>query len=173
MKRMNQRGTVLVSMLLLLAVVTIMCVMLLNLSTIDIQIMGNLKKSARSLDAAEGGADSGVPIIEYALQYNSLPAFNPAGSISVDLVTPPATRSYTLLDEISGVQNFYADAPETLPNLTIPSSLGVPVYVDIDRLYSSILPGGSLEFASGYEGVGVAAGGGGVAIYFRIDGITL
>jgi hypothetical protein len=49
------------------------------------------------------------------------------------------------------------------------TDVNVEVRVDVDRMYSYALPGGALEFASGYEGVGASAAGGGIGVLYRIS----
>ncbi len=177
MLRVNEKGTILISMLMLLVIVTILAVIALSMTSVELQVMGNLKKTDRTLNAAEGGVELGHAVIEATLQAGQLAPSSIAG-VGVDVVSS-GTRTYSLADEILGKQNYYPDTaydpnPANMqPNLTFSSVGGTAVYVDIDRLYTTTVPGSALEFASAYDGIGVSAGGGGAVIYYRIDGVGL
>lgn len=176
MMKVNEKGTILISMLMLLVVVSIMALIALNVTTVELQVMGNLKKTQRTLNAAEGGIGLSIPIIEATLQAGQLAPSSISG-VGTDVMSS-GTRSYALADEILGKGNYYSDTnydpiPANMqPNLTINSG-GSMVYVDIDRMYATTVPGTSLEFASAYDGIGVSAGGGGAVIFYRIDGVGL
>lgn len=177
MMRVNEKGTILISMLMLLVIVSILAIIALSMTSVELQVMGNLKKTNRTLNAAEGGVEMSHPVIEATLQAGQLAPSSVTG-VGIDVISS-GTRPYSLSDEILGKQNYYSDKdydpnPANMqPNLTFSSVGGTAVYVDIDRLYTTTVPGASLEFASAYDGIGVSAGGGGAVIYYRIDGVGL
>lgn len=171
----NEKGAILITMLLLMVIVTLLGVIAINTSTIDIQITGHSKREALALQGAEAGIDLSIPIIESTLAMGQLstssatvsttiPSFASGAGGSLD-----AADTVTLGTEITGGTNYYTDTPSSGTDLSITNLNGVGVNVDIDRFYSYALPGGSLEFAAGYEGVGAGAGGGGVGILYGID----
>lgn len=169
----NQNGMILVTVLLLMMVVAILGTIAINTSTIDIQIFGNLKKSSETLESGEAGVEISIPIIERSLSAAELEPtqITVNGSTRcLDKVGGDCSSSTAnnLGLELTGGSNYDADSTTSNPDLKMPMAGGVEVTVDIDRLYSYTLPGGALEFASGYEGVGAAAAGGGVGVLYRI-----
>jgi len=168
MKQINENGTVLISMLLLLAVVTIVSIIALNTTTVELQIMGNLKKSSMSFSSAEAGVDLSIPSIENTILLGTL--------YPTSLVVSGATATMDIVnlgDELLGKRLYDPDTASSSPDFYISKLNGVVVSVDVDRLYSGLLPGGSAEMASGYEGIGVSAAGGGTAIYYRITSLGM
>lgn len=172
----NEKGTILVTMLILMVIVTLIGVLAINTSTVDIQISGNLKRSSTALASAEAGIDLAIPIIESTLSSGQLTT-SPT-TITTAMSFPYGFVSSASLDtsdavglgaEITGGQDYHTDTASTGTDIAITNLNGVAVNVDIDRLYSYALAGGSLEFASGYEGVGAGAGGGGIGILYGID----
>lgn len=163
----NEKGMILITVLLLMAIVALLGTMAINTSTVDVQIAGNLKRSATAFGGAEAGVDVSVPIIEETLAEGTLTptTYNVVGSDNVTrtINLDPADDD-SLGNEIGGASNYDGD----ISDFTVPDLGGVQVEVDIDRLYSYNLPGGAMEFASGYEGVGAAAAGGGIGILYRV-----
>lgn len=159
----KQQGFVLVLVLVLLMIMTLLGVMVIDFSTIDLQITGNQKRVAVALEGADAGLDVSVPIIEKTLA---------EGVLDEDAITDSGIvtglDTTNLLDEISGLRNLDPDTASASPDLTISSLGGVELKVDIDRLVSDILAGGALEFASGYEGIGAGASGGGISVLYRV-----
>lgn len=183
----NEKGAILITMLLLMVIVTLLGVIAINTSTIDIQITGYSKREALALQGAEAGIDLSIPIIESTLGAGQ---FTVSNSSIVTTIT--ITGATTTLDnpklgtEILAGSDYNTDTPSGSnaittcgpgvpgsdpcgPDISISNLNGVGVSVDIDRMYSYALPGGSLEFAAGYEGVGAGAAGGGVGVLYSID----
>lgn len=176
----NEKGTILITMLLLMVIVTLIGVIAINTATVDIQIMGNLKRASTAFAGAEAGIDLSIPVIESTLAMGQLSVSTAAVSTSIPFPTNPdgslttasldQTSSPNLGGEITGSSSYNADnTSSSPPDITITNLNGVGVNVDIDRLYSYTLAGGSIEFAAGYEGVGAGAAGGGVGILFSIS----
>lgn len=154
----NERGAILITILLLMAIVTLIGIIAINTATVDIQISGQTKRSSMAFGGAEAGVDLAIPVIENTLANGALPAM-PSG------YTIPSGSN--LLDEI---QSDPTVSPSTFDtDVSISNLNGVAVDIDIDRLYVYVIPGSSLEFASGYEGIGAGAAGGGVGVLYRID----
>lgn len=188
----NENGAILITMLLLMVIVTLLGVIAINTSTIDIQITGHSKRGALALQGAEAGIDLGIPIIESTLAMGQLSTSSATVSTTIPSFASGAGGSLDaamLGTEITGGSGYHGDTPSGAnatttcgadritttgtdpcgPDIAITNLNGVGVNVDIDRFYSYALPGGSLEFAAGYEGVGAGAGGGGVGILYGID----
>lgn len=175
----NENGAILITMLLLMVIVTLLGVIAINTSTIDIQITGHSKRAALALQGAEAGIDLSIPVIESTLAMGQLSTSSATVSTTITFPTFPdgsvptagldTTSAPNLGTEITGGANYHTDSPSSGTDLSITNLNGVGVNVDIDRFYSYALPGGSIEFAAGYEGVGAGAGGGGVGILYGID----
>lgn len=164
----SERGIILITVLLLLMVVTLAGIMAIDSSTIDLQIATNVKQASISFEGAEAGVDLSVPIIERTNMNSALTpgAFNVNGQAAVLDTTD-------LADEILGNLDNDSDTADASPDITIPNisptgAYDLQVNVDIDRLYSVVLEGSSMEFASGYEGIGAGAAGGGIGVVYRI-----
>lgn len=160
----NERGAVLITILLLLMIITIIGVIAINISTVGVQIAGNQKRVSTAFEGADGGVDLAIAVIENSLAAGTLDptSFTISGSTNTLDTT-------TLGSEILGASDYNTDNPSDSPDISISNLNGVQVRVDIDRMYAYALPGSSLEFASGYEGAGAGAAGGGVGILYKID----
>jgi len=164
MKSTNkQQGFVLVLVLVLMTIMTLLGIMVIDFSTIDLQITGNQKQVSIALEGADAGLDLSIPVIEQTLAAGAL---DDAGITASGVVTDLDTTN--LLDELTGLRNLDADTASATPDLRIASLGGTEVQVDIDRMVSDIVAGGALEFASGYEGIGAGAAGGGISVLYRV-----
>lgn len=164
----NEKGAILITMILLMVIVTLIGVIAINTATVDIQISGNLKKVSTAFAGAEAGIELSIPIIENTIANGALTPSAPIGVIT-------GLDTANLDDEITGGMDNDADFPAGTgalgPDISL-SKLGkVKIDADIDRLYSVAVGGGSLEFASGYEGIGAGAAGGGVGVLYKVDSV--
>ena len=168
----NEDGMILLTVLILMFIATLLGVISINSSTIEVQISGNEKRVSTSFAAAEAGIDLAIPIIEQSLAAGSLTpsSFSVSGNaVDMDTVIYPGTNKTQLYNEIADPAFSYNDDTTENPDIYIEDlGVGVEVSIDIDRLYSTVIAGGALEFAMGYEGVGAGAAGGGVIVYYRI-----
>ncbi|NIQ98260.1 MAG: hypothetical protein GWN87_32050 [Desulfuromonadales bacterium] len=146
-----------------MAIMALLGTIALNTSTTDIQIMGQFRRSTASFEGAEAGTDLSVPIIERTLSAGTL---DPT-SFSVN-GTAAIIDTANLGNEITGGSNKDGDDASNSPDFDIDDLGGVNVKADIDRMYSYTLPGGAMQFAAGYEGVGAAAAGAGIGILYKI-----
>ena len=171
----NEKGTILITMLLLMVIVTLIGVIAINTATVDIQISGNLRRVSTAFEGAEAGVDLSIPLIESTLAMGQLSI----SSVAVATTIPPfasganatldASDTVTLGTEITGGTDYHTDTSSSGTDISITNLNGVAVNVDIDRLYSYTIAGGSIEFASGYEGVGAGAAGGGTGVLYSVD----
>jgi Tfp pilus assembly protein PilX len=165
-KLRNEEGVILLTVILLMAVIALLGVLTINTTTVDLQISGNQRRASIAFSGGEAGTDLAQPIIERTIDAGTL---TPT-TVSDGTVDPNPLAGIGLGTEITGGNDYNADTPYANPDLTI--SVGdATVNVDIDRLYSYTLPGGALEFASGYEGTGAAAAGGGIGVLYMIDSV--
>lgn len=170
----NEKGTILITMLLLMIIVTLIGVIAINTATVDIQITGNTKRESIAMGAAEAGVDLSIPIIENSVSAGGLvtptTADNNATSftISGNTITPDASLEGEIFEDQTAaiLEGFDAPADISIASFGTDSA---GINIDIDRMYSYMIPGGSIEFASGYEGIGAGAAGGGVGILYKIN----
>lgn len=162
MKTRNERGFALITILLLMVIVSLIGVIAINTSIIDIQISGNTRRSTTAFQGAEAGADLSIPVIENTIANGTL---TPSGTGTI--ITTLDTEN--LGTEILGGSDYNTDTATANPDVGMNNLNNVVVNVDIDRLYSYEVEGGSQPFAMGYEGVGMGMAGGGVGILYSID----
>ena len=165
----NESGMILLTVLMLMFIATLLGVISLNSSTVEVQLSGNDKRVSAAFAAAEGGIDLAIPIIEQSWASGKL---DPASIVFNGYSVPMDTAGDQLYKEITDPD--YSNDPDTtgsaVPDIRIPDiGNGAQVRIDIDRLFSQVIAGGALEFAMGYEGAGTGAAGGGVATYYRIS----
>jgi len=161
----NERGFALFGVFLTILMMTALGIAAMTMTGLENRMAG----SANSMDAAAAAAEScigtGVNVIMQTLQDRQVP-LSYVGSVvpaSAEGATAP-----TLTQEIMGQANNNADVAGASPDIQMTAG-PFAVVGDIDRLYFKNKVGGSLQFASGYEGAAQgAAGGGGEAIY-QID----
>ncbi len=152
MKTLNdEKGAVLVTVLILLMIITLIGVIAVNISTVDIQIAGNQKRVSTVFEGAEAGVDVAIGVIENTISNGTLTPGAPIGIIT-------ALDSANLENEIMAVDAYNTDSVTGTADLTMSSLNGVAVTVDIDYMYTYIMPGWSAEMGVGHEGVGVTGG---------------
>jgi Tfp pilus assembly protein PilX len=162
----NERGIALVTVLLLVAILTIIGIASITVTGVGNRLAGFGRTGEAGTTAAESCMGTAVRIIQQTIDDGTLPAAfldnaAPAGPV-------PNGNSATLQAEIMGQSDNNADSADVAPNMvaTIDS---FTVRGDIDRLYAVPKAGGSLQFAGGYEGTAGGTAGGGVDIMYRID----
>ena len=158
----NERGSILVTMLFIMIMITFVGLIAINTSSVDVQISGNMRRASSALEGAEAGVDLAVTIIEGTIAQGSL---NPGGTTGI--ITGLDIANLGL--EIMGGSDYNSDTPNSAtPDVSISNLNSVGINVDIDRLYAYTIQGGALTFAAGYEGAGAGAGGGGIGILYSI-----
>ncbi len=165
----NERGMVLIVSLLLLLVATVVGITALSTSTTNVIIAGNQRLKEINFTGADSGAYVCSAVIDSTAFYSSV------DSNYSSLVQD----SSDFLDEINGGDG--GDCPVLSPTCTNPApdiqftmgsgSSAITVSVDVDYLYAAFSAGSAVEFASGYEGIGKSASGGGASIYYAISSV--
>lgn len=155
----NQRGIALIAVLFLIVITTVIGVAAMSTSTIDQRMSGNVRSMEQRFSAADGGATMATTVIEGTLAERQVPAAYSGLVVSDEAV---------FLNELMGIvpNDSVTDTAAASPDLQT-SLDGKAVRVDVDQLYAALIAGGSIEFASGYEGIGVGAAGGGTEINYR------
>jgi Tfp pilus assembly protein PilX len=165
----DQSGVALLTVLLLLVGMTIIGLGAMTMSGFGSRIAGFGRTAESGTNAAEACVGTGVKIIQDTIDQGTMPGAylstaNPTGPV-------PVGNGPTLQSEILGQLDNNPDTAQGAPNFTQTIN-GFTVNGDIDRLYAAPKAGGALQFASGYEGTGTGAAGGGVDIYYRIDCVS-
>jgi len=159
MIKQDNNGYVLITSLLLLLVLTIVGMSAIGTSTIENVLSGNIRLKERNLSKAEAGADISTAVVERSLREEDFVGF---ANIVKDTNLP---------NELA-VDDFNSDEADTNPDVSfaIDNDAGDPdnVNVDIDKMMVSWMFGTSIEFASGYDGIG-KSGGSGFYAYHRIN----
>ncbi|MEW6002483.1 MAG: PilX N-terminal domain-containing pilus assembly protein [Nitrospirota bacterium] len=163
----NQEGFVLVVSLLLLLVVTVIGFLALSTSTTEVMIAGNKRLMEMNFSGAESGLEISDPTIR-SIVYNQYVTSNYAG-----IVQPPGSDSWDLPTELRIGPPFNSnDSCKNNPDLLLANFGGnMNVTVDIDRMFTGPCEGSAIEFASGYEGIGMGVSGG-ICAYYRVNSMS-
>jgi Tfp pilus assembly protein PilX len=163
----NEEGFVLVVALLALLIVTVIGVISLSTSTTEVMIAGNARLHEINFSGAESGLELSDPAIRFIV-YNQ-----PANQTECTNYSAIVNSCSNLGTELRTGPAFNSDSCRTNTNLQLTNFGGsMDVTVDIDRMSASHLAGSSIEFASGYEGIGMGAGGGGTQVYYRVNSVS-
>ena len=147
-------GFVMATVLLLLLVLTLIGLAAMNSSTVENMLSGNIRLRERNMSNADGAVAITVPAIETVVRQETAGAFTFISNAS------------TLATELR-TSEFDPDNVDSSPDFTL--TVGTEtVDVDVDKMYTKFAGGQSIEFASGYEGVGKGAGSGSYT-YYRIN----
>lgn len=180
----NEQGFVLVTALLIMLVLTIIGIVATTNTSLELQIAGNDKVHHKTFYEAEAGAVLGAEILEQA--FNCSTGFTQTSLNVTDLpAVNPTIRVYargTPVDLI--LWNNEHPAPADIGDIT-KADVAYPISnlvngVETGYLYmggaTTMVPGGALQMAAGYEGKGKSAGQGGVAknfdIYSQFNGLV-
>ncbi|MBI4837936.1 MAG: hypothetical protein HY806_02090 [Nitrospirae bacterium] len=155
--------------LLLLLVATVVGITALSTSTTNVIIAGNQRLKEINFAGADSGAYICAAVIDNTAFYSSVDS-------NYSSLVPDSTD---FLDEINGGDG--GDCPASSPTCTNPApdiqftmgsgSSAITVSIDVDYLYAAFSAGSAVEFASGYEGLGKSASGGGASIYYAVTSV--
>lgn len=153
----NEQGFVLVVGLLALLVITVLGVLALSTSTTEVIVSGNMRLREINFASAESGLELSIPTLKYAIYNDTF------GNYSY------IVNDSSLATELRLGPTFDPDRADAAPDLRF--TLGqLIVSVDIDKMFAGPCEGAAIEFASGYEGIGLG-GGGGICAYYRVNSI--
>jgi Tfp pilus assembly protein PilX len=167
----NERGFALFGVFLTILMMTALGIAAMTMTGLENRMAG----SANSMDAAAAAAEScigtGTNVILQTLQERQVPAVYVGPTAVIPSNAENTGIPPTLTQEIMGQADNNADfAFGTNSSPDIQMTAGpFTVVGDIDRLYIKQRAGGSLQFASGYEGAAQGASGGGAEAYYQID----
>ncbi len=162
----NQHGVTLLTVLMILAVMTIIGIAAISVTGLENRMAGFGRTGESAATAAESCMETAVNVIQQTIDAGQLPATHldsasPAGPV-------PSLNGPTLNQEIMGQLDNNADDVNTAPN-TVANIGGFTVRGDIDRLYVKTKAGGAIMFANAYDGMGSGLAGGGADIFYRVD----
>ena len=164
MKTLNDRGYILVTVLLLLMVLTVIGLAAIGTSSLENDLSGNMRLRERNVSKADAGIDIAGPLIERALRTGDVVNFatiiNPVFGAADANYLPTELRSSPFDPDTQ-------DIAFTVPDLN--PGVNQTIAVDIDNMYTKWTEGSAMEFAAGYEGLGKGAGSGGFYTYYRIN----
>jgi hypothetical protein len=176
-----QRGTAIIMAMLILLVLSVIGVYAVSTSTVETKITGVEQGFQEAFYTADAGEPVGTYVTKQILHYDPQTSSDLASALGTQF--PSSIVNSTLYTSGKLFNNLTTrDLSEPQPGttadinaaLTSSVALGLPAYVQllikIDRLQSMTMPGGGVEFASGYEGVGLG-GGGGVAVLYGVDSV--
>jgi hypothetical protein len=159
MIKKNEKGYILITVLLLLLVLTIAGLSAIGTSTIENVLSGNIRLRERNLSKAEAGADISTSVIEHVVRDKD--------NIGFSNIVNDANLASELI-----VTAFDPDEADISPDVSFPidNDPGDPdnVNVDIDKMMVSWMFGSSIQFASGYDGTG-KGGGSGFYSFLRVN----
>ncbi len=166
----SEKGFVLVMSLLLLLTATVVGITALSTSTTNVMMAGNQRLSELNFSAADSGVPVSSPIV------NKIAFSKRVSSIYTTGTDPLIKNPDAFLNEILHGEGT-ADCPVFSASCSVPAPdidfafSDVNTYIDIDYMYAASNPGGPIEFASGYDGLGHGAGAGGVGIYYEVTSV--
>lgn len=174
----GEQGFVLVTALLIMLVLTIIGIAVTNNTSIELQVSGNDKVHKKTFYEAEAGAMLATELLEQNLacatgfkatvpglaDIEGTVRVQERGGNQLAFWTNTLMNATTLKNKFDNPLNSY-DAAYPLQAGNLPTQ-------EVGYLYyggqTSVLPGGALQMAAGYEGKGKSAAQGGVAKMFDI-----
>lgn len=157
----REDGMVLVVVLLVMSILSLAGAAAMNTSSLGLQISYNNRVYKQAFYAADGGIETSPKIIRHYILEQEDPE---VGALAIDS---------QLYDEIMGYNEALGgdSVIAATPSWDLKGNFGNNNYIlDIDRLGVSYAPGGAVEFAAGYEGVG-AGSTGGVWVIYGLDAV--
>ncbi len=164
----NERGIAMLTVMMLMLMLTVLGIAAITVSGLENNMAGTQRTTEAAAIAAESCIATSANIIRQTIDEGSVPAvFTGGNPVPNNSATPVSGAS--LADELIGRSDSDADSPTSDPDVNMGTVGAFSVTGDIDRIYARTKAGSAIMFASGYEGTGAGAGGGGVEIMYRID----
>ena len=150
----NEKGAVLVVALIIMGLLAVIGTAIMMTTSIELRIARNERTAKTAFYRAENGrviAAMASEAAAWGIDYNDGDVFEGNADITIadgDFIME------AIDDQANPTDGVGADPHDW--DLQMTGSLSANV--DVDRISTSLLPGASAEFASGYEGAGVSAG---------------
>ena len=167
----NERGSALVVALLMLVVLTLMGILATSTTTVELEISGNDKLYKMAFYQADGASEAGSELIEQNIEERDWTAavLTARGNIGIICIEDGLGNC------INRDHYLNADIGTSVPSDTNRHAV-IPANPLAGAPHTNILMGGdpslstgsAVLLASGYEGMGKGAGGGGVWIIYDV-----
>ncbi len=154
--RKNQKGSILVVVLMVLLVLSFIGVASLTTSRTEVEMATNLSIAQDVFYAADGGLFMGIGVLNDVVDNLLVPGAW-SSIVQQNDTTNDIVTELTILGAPEG------DDPDVI---TVIGNSNVTL--DIDMSARNQLQGSSIEFAGGYEGLGMSASQGGYATFYTI-----
>lgn len=153
----NENGSALIIAVIIMTAILIIGMFATNNTVTELQIAGTDLRFKQAFYEADGGTEYGAQLLE-----NNIECIGFNSTINSDIATGTIT-----VNDIDFWQNDTtgqtAFSFSEVPNATDPIT-----NIDITASNTTFGPGGAIQMASGYEGVGKSAGAGGAIILYKI-----
>lgn len=146
--RNNEEGTVLITALMMLVLLTVIGITASTTTNIELQIAGNEKLYKMAFYTADGGTETGYELLEQNIEERGFDG-SPVGSVTVNNLDFWSQTAEPGSD----------DASLTLGG----AQVGLRIYGN-----AALSTGGAIQLISGYEGKGKGAGGSGAYLVHEI-----
>lgn len=169
----TERGSILITALIFMMVMTFMLIAFLDMSTVGIKQTVVSEEAKKAFYLADGGLSTVAKVVERVFSEKSIPAAEVFPQVTFNDNGAGADNDgdgYGLMEELLGFTNSNDD-PINTPDITI--NVGDDkVFVALRKIGSTGFTGAtSGEFASGYEGIGAGAASGGTYNYIEVDAV--
>jgi len=144
----TERGSVLVVVLLILLVTTLIGTTSMMNSNTGVQIATNLSLRQNSFYASDGGLELGREILNQVVDNREIPT-------AWSSIIQQTDTTNDIVTELTIMNANTGDEPDIVTTLGNSN-----VTTDIDMVDRQNLAGSSVEFGSGYEGIGMGSQGG-------------
>ncbi len=163
----DEFGHILPISLMILVVLSLLGAAAIVTSTTDVEIAGNEKQYHMAFYTADGGADIAPRIIWDTMSLYDEPSYGSNVSVRNGFLDE-------LMNFDTSNNDGSTDSPLTNPDIQITNLTPIhTVSIDIDTDPNVIyMPGGGMEFGSGFEGIGGGASSGGTATLYTIDSLS-
>lgn len=155
------RGIALIAALLLLAALSLLGLAVVNTACLDLRITAGLRRSAQAFQVADSGVVFAPGVIDWFIAVRPDPEGFP-DNLPAEL--QEVVLEEQLLQELT-TDGFAGDSAQDLGL----SLQGRPLTVDVERQGAAYLPGASVEFGAGFEGLGKGSAAGGIGVDYRLD----
>ncbi len=163
----DEFGHILPISLMILVVLSLLGASAIVTSTTDIEIAANEKQYQMAFYTADGGADIAPRIIWDCISLYDEPSYGADVTVRSGFIDE-------LMNFATSNNDGSTDSPLTNPDIQITNLTSThTVSIDIDTNPSVIyMPGGGMEFGSGFEGIGGGASSGGAATLYTIESLS-
>ena len=159
----KKEGFVLVTCLMMLMVLTLVGLMATNSTMVELMISGNDRTSREAFYRSDSGIYTAPKVIRRTILADSTDD-SEINLGSMDFINPIDDTAETASSFYRKIYGFDV-ATTNISFASGPTNNLQAISVDIFRSGQENLPGGSVEFASGYEGIGHGSTGGIVILY--------